>query len=179
MACNLTVGFLNDCKNSAGGITEIYVAPFSAKGNLQHASGSLIGTSTILASGSGAQFFKYNLRKATSEVKENIKVSEQNGTVYFEPECDIILTKSEVLKRNEISVLAQQSVMIVYKDNTNFTGSYWLVGSDSGLELSGGQQSGKAFGDLNGYTLKFGPGMEKYQQLSVASASINAFLTPA
>lgn len=179
MGCNLTTGFTLDCKNSAGGISTVYVAPFSAKGNLSIVSGSVANTGSFLTSGSGAQFFQYNLRKATSEAKEPWTVSEANGTVFYAPEVDIVLTKTEVQKRNELQVLAQQSVMVIVKDHTNITGSYLLYGSDAGLELSGNQGTGKAFGDLNGYTLKFGPGMEMYPNVSVPANIITALTTPA
>ena len=179
MACNLTTGFINDCKNSAGGISVVYVAPFSGKGNLSIVSGSVANTGSFLTSGSGAQFFQYNLRKATSTAKETIKVSEANGTVYYEPEVDLVLTRTEVQKQNELKTVAQQSVMVIVKDHTFGTGSYWLYGSDAGLELSGDQTTGKAFGDLNGYTLKFGPGMEMYPAVSVPANIITALTTPA
>ena len=178
MACNLTTNLTNDCKNSAGGISAVYVAPLSAKGNLQFASGSVTNTGSFLTSGSGLQFFKYELRKQSSEAKESISVNEANGTVFYAPEVDIVLTKTEVLKRNEIEKLAQQSVMVIIKDHTFSTGSYWLYGSDAGMEISGDQQTGKAYGDLNGYSLKF-TGQEMYPALSVPATLITALTTPA
>jgi hypothetical protein len=176
MACNLTTNLTNDCKNSAGGISTIYVAPITAKGTLQFSSGSVTNTGSFLSTGN--QFYKYDLRKQSSEAKENITVNEANGTVFFAPEVDIVLTKTEVLKRNEIENLARQSVMVIYKDHTFSTGSYWLMGSDAGMEISGDQQTGKAYGDMNGYALKF-TGQEMYPQLSVPASLIAALTTPA
>jgi hypothetical protein len=163
--------------NSAGGIYAVYVAPLTSKANLSIVSGSVANTGSFLATGS--QFFTYNLRKATSEAKDTITVNQANGTVFYAPEIDIVLTKTEVLKRNEIQLLAQQSVMVIVKDHVNFTGSYWLYGSDAGLELSGNQGTGKAYGDLNGYTLKFGPGMETYPAVQVPASLMTALTTPA
>jgi hypothetical protein len=178
-SCNLTTGFPEDCFNAAGGITTVYVAPFSQKGNLQIVSGSVANTGSILVSGSGAQFFTYNVRRATSQAKETTHVSRTNGTVYFAPEVDFVLTRTDAQKRNELQLLANQSVMVIVHDHTFITGSYWLYGSDSGLEISGDQSTGKAYGDLNGFSLKFGPGMETYPFVQVPSSSMNAQITAA
>lgn len=179
MACNLTTGFPLDCFNSAGGVTTVYIAPFSQKGNLLISSGSVANTGSFLASGSGAQFFTYVPRKATTEAKSGGKTSQINGVSYFEPEVTFALTRTDVQKRNEVSLLSQQSVMIIVKDNTFTTGSYWLYGSDQGMELTATQTTGKVYGDLNGYSFQFGPGAEKYDILSVPANIITALTTPA
>ena len=179
MSCNLTTGFALDCFNSAGGITDVYIASFQNKGNLSIISGSVANTGSFLASGSGAQFFHYVPRKATGEAKSMGKVSQTNGSVYFEPEVTFTLTRTDVQKRNEVSILAQQSVMIIVHDHVGITGSYWLYGSDSGMELTPGQTTGKGYGDLNGYTFQFGPGMETYDIVQVPASLVSSLVTPA
>lgn len=178
-SCNLTTGFTRDCFNSAGGSNTIYIAPFSAKGNLTISSGSVTNVGSFLISQSGAQFFQYTPRVGTTEAKSTGKVNQANGTVYFEPEVDFVLTRTDVQKRNEVTILSNQSVMIIVVDNVGMTGSAWLYGSDTGMELSPTQGTGKAYGDLNGYTFKFGPGRERYDIVQVPNTLLAALTTPA
>src|ERR1700743_3689099 len=85
MACNLTTGFnqLQEWMTNAGGITDLYIGPISAKGNLTFSSGSVTNVSTFFSTGSSAQFFHYVPRKTTAEATSDMKVSQVNGSQYF------------------------------------------------------------------------------------------------
>jgi hypothetical protein len=178
-SCNLTTGFPLDCTNNAGGISEIYIASFAQKGNLTIVSGSVTNTGSFLQTASGAQFYKYIPRKQTADATSDMKVSQANGSMFYEQAVNFTLAKTDVQKRNEVALLGQQSVFIIIKDKTNFTGSYWLYGSDAGMELSATQTTGKAYGDLNGYSFKMtGPG-ETYDIVAVPASLIATLQTPA
>jgi hypothetical protein len=149
MACALTQGYTLDCKDSLGGITEVYfmaaqdVASFTVSG----------GVMTALTKNSGKRFYKYELVKATSGVVENINASVENGTIFYQQELTIVLNKLQANTRNEILLLAKNLLVAVVQDNN---GKYWYFGLTRGLDITAGSSgTGTAEGDRSGYTLTF------------------------
>ena len=169
MACALTQGYSLDCRDSLGGITEVYFIEFSNVSAVTEASGIV----TAITKGSGKVFRKYQLVPATSSLTENINANVQNGTVYYAQELSIILNKLQANTRNEILLLAKNILMAVVTDNN---GKYWLLGRTNGINVTGGSGStGTAQGDRSGYTLSFSA-MEA-QLAPEVSSSIIAGLT--
>lgn len=149
MACALTQGYTLDCKDSLGGIVEVYfmasqdVASYTVSG----------GVMTALTKDTGKRFYKYELVKATSNFVENINASVENGTIFYQQELTVVLNKLQVNTRNEILLLAKNLLVAVAKDNN---GKYWYLGLTRGLDITAGSsQSGTAEGDRSGYTLTF------------------------
>jgi|SanBayMetagenome_1026888.scaffolds.fasta_scaffold00471_7 hypothetical protein len=149
MACALTQGYTLDCKDSLGGIVEVYfmasqdVSSYTVSG----------GVMTALTKASGKRFYKYELVKATSGVVENINASVENGTIFYQQELTIVLNKLQANTRNEILLLAKNLLVAVAKDNN---GKYWYFGLTRGLDITAGSgQTGTAEGDRSGYTLTF------------------------
>ena len=141
MACVLTTGFALDCKDTVGGIKAVYLVESSAKGTITKSPSGTV-TAWTLAGGKG--FFKYEMRKATSQA---------NGTTFYETELTIQLNKMEVYKRNEIKLLAQNTLLIIALDRN---GTYWLLGEGNGCDLTAGTgATGTAMGDFNGWNLTF------------------------
>jgi len=150
MACALTQGFLVGCKDSTGGIVELYFGNYSGITVTANAT----GTVTSLT---GITVYRYEAVKQTSSVSEAIQVSVENGTVVYNPVIVYALNKTEQNKRNEVKLLAQAKLVIIAKDQN---GNYWLYGQANGMDLTAGSaNSGLNFGDRNGYDLTFG-GME-------------------
>ena len=87
MACALTQGYTLDCKDSLGGITEVYFMAFQDVASTTEASGVI----TALTKDTGKRFYKYELTKGTSVLTENVNSNVQNGTLYYTPELTIIL----------------------------------------------------------------------------------------
>lgn len=149
MACALTQGYTLDCKDSLGGITEVY---FIEKGNVSSTT-EASGVITAITKGSGKVFRKYELVPGTSSLTENINANVQNGTVFYAQELSIILNKLQANTRNEILLLAQNTLVAVVGDNN---GKYWYLGKVHGLNMSGGNgATGTTQGDRSGYTLTF------------------------
>lgn len=151
MSCNLTQGFTVGCKDSTGGILELYLREFSS---ITAITTNTTGTVTDIADGSAAaDFYTYECVKQTSSTSEAIQVSVENGTNVYEQSVVYALNKSEQVKRNEVRLLAQARLMIIAKDQN---GKYWLYGEVNGMDLSEGTiASGLNFGDRNGYDLTF------------------------
>ena len=149
MACALTQGYTLDCRDSLGGIVEVYFTEAANVTTTTEASGVI----TALVKATGKKFYKYELTKGTSMFTENVASNVQNGTLYFTPELTIILNKLQANTRNEILLLAQNRLVAVAKDNN---GKYWYLGKTRALDLTAGSAaSGTAEGDRSGYTLTF------------------------
>ena len=149
MACALTQGYTLDCRDSLGGITEVYFIASSDITSTTEASGVI----TALVKASGKKFYKYELTKGPSMFTENVASNVQNGTLFFTPELTIILNKLQANTRNEILLLAQNRLTAVAKDNN---GKFFMLGKTRSLDLTAGSAAtGTAEGDRSGYTLTF------------------------
>ena len=149
MACALTQGYTLDCRDSLGGIVEVY---FTEAANVT-ATTEASGVITALTKASGKRFWKYALVKDTSMFNQTMTASVANGTVFYGQELQIILNKLQANTRNEILLLAKNLLVAVAKDNN---GKYWYLGKTRGIDLTAGSAtSGTADADRSGYTLTF------------------------
>ena len=171
MACALTQNYTLDCKDSLGCITEVY---FIAKADVTSTT-EASGVITALTKESGKRFYKYELVKGTSQLVENVNANVQNGTIFYAPELTIVLNILQANTRNEILLLAQNTLVAVAKDNN---GAFWYLGKTRGLDLTGGiAGTGTAEGDRSGYTLTF-TGAEAALAPAVDSTVAAALVTP-
>lgn len=149
MPCALTQNYTLDCKDSIGGLKEVY---FAAVEDIDTWTGSA-GTYTAVTMDMGKFFWKYDLVKESANFAEAINTNVQNGTVFYAQTLEIILNKLQVNTRNEILLLAKNRLVAIVKDNNDQS---WVLGELNGLDITGGGSgSGTAFGDRNGYTLTF------------------------
>lgn len=149
MSCALTQNYTLDCKDSIGGLKEVY---FAAVEDVASWTGTA-GTYTDVTMDAGKFFWKYDLIKESSNFAEAINTNVQNGTVFYTATLEIILNKLQVNTRNEILLLAKNRLVAIAIDNN---GEAWILGKENGLDITGGGSgSGTAFGDRNGYTLTF------------------------
>jgi hypothetical protein len=170
MPCALTQGYTLDCRDSLGGITEVYFIASSDVTSTTEASGVI----TALTKAVGKRFYKYELTKGTSMFTENVASNVQNGTLFYTPELTIILNKLQANTRNEILLLAQNRLVAVAKDNN---GKFFYLGKTRALDLTAGNATtGTAEGDRSGYTLTF-TGAEPQLAPEVNSAVASALTT--
>lgn len=170
MACLLTRGFEKDCRDSVGGIKTVYIANWSQIDDTTEVDGEV----TAITLAAGAYFHEYQLRRQTSSFTENYEGSEENGTLFHEQEVNVILTRLEAAKRNEMYLMGKGDVVIIAQDNNN---NYLLFGLENGLTLGGSASSGTSFGDLSGYELTFS-GQEKEPARFVSGSIIDGLLEP-
>lgn len=163
MACALTQGYTLDCKDSIGGLTTVYFAPWEDLATVTIASGVV----TTLTMDATKVFYKYDLVKESSNFAEAVNTNVQNGTVFYTQTLEVILNKLQVNTRNEILLLAKNRLAVIAVDNQ---GDKWFLGVSYGLDLTGGgSATGTAFGDRSGYTLTF-TGNEKELAPKVTAA---------
>lgn len=149
MPCNLTQSYNLDCRDSVGGLKEVF---FMELGNLTSFT-EASGVVTAITKAAGKKFYKYALVKQTSKFEDTLTVSEENGTVFSAQKLTIMLNKMQANTRNEISLLAQNLLVCVAGDRN---GKYWFLGATNGLVISTIKgETGTKMGDRNGYTLEF------------------------
>jgi len=149
MACLLTTSFALDCKDSIGGVKNIWVIANTQKGTITK---SASGTVTAWAPTANS-IFKYELIKNTSMLEVDATANPVAGTVHYPGKLNIKMRKMDVYKRNELKLLAHNLLIFIVLDRN---GVYYVVGEDSGCDMVMGKGStGTAMGDFNGYDLDF------------------------
>ena len=171
MACALTQAYALDCSDSVGGIKNVYICALGDISSYTAASGAV----TAVSMNAGKTFYKYELEKETGEFSENEPHNAQNGTLYYEPMIKFNVRKLQTSLRNELNQMAKLRLVAVVLDRN---GNYWMAGINNGLEkLSSKSQSGKGFGDFNGYEIEL-QGKEEQPMYSISSSVLTGIVTP-
>lgn len=152
MACDITLGRLEPCKDSVGGLKAIYFINYDAT----FYSLATFTNEEITALASAVATFKYDLKGANSydETNEN---SRENGTSFWTQTGTIVLKKQDLVTQKEMKLLAAGRPQIIIED---YNGNFRLAGAEHGCEVAISTASGAAMGDLNGYNITF-TGTEK------------------
>lgn len=146
MACDLTKGRIVPCRNSVGGIAEVYFVDYGDLGTI-----SLTDDEVTDANGT-FNAYQY-LLKGNSSLTQNVTASRENGTVFFEQVLELTLPKMSKADNKELKLLAYGRPHIVVVD---YNGNAFLMGREHGCDVTGGTAvTGAAMGDLSGYTLSF------------------------
>lgn len=169
MSCALTQGYNLDCRNSVGGVKEVHIIEF------ENVTVSVTaGVTTTVTKATGKAFFKYSLIKQTGSSDETLAGNEENGTVFVTQSVKFPTNKMQPSVRNEISLLAQNRLVIVVVDQN---GTGWLFGLHNGMLLKTLKtQTGVKMGDRNGYEFDF-EGFEPELAVKVDSVSLAALQT--
>jgi len=143
MACDLTNGRAEVCKESVGGIQGVYFINFTTGSFTKDADGEV----TAFPSGSTAYYYEL---KGTSAYTETVNTSRENGTTFFSQELTLNLKKLTNTMTTQLKLLAYgRPQIIVHTKN----GEALLVGEENGADLTAGTiQTGAALGDLYGYS---------------------------
>jgi len=168
MACIISKGRLEPCKEFVGGLYKIWFVNFGA------ISGTTVTDNQISSLGvpAASSLFEYEL-KGTSNLTQEMTSSRENGTTFVTQTLTLDLKGADYITNNEIKLLAYGRPHIIVQDNY---GSAWLVGKTLGAELTTSNLStGSAMLDKYGYTLTF-VGMEKeYAYFLSGSTITNAY----
>ena len=148
MACDLSLGRIEPCKDSVGGLKNVYFV------NYGHITGvTYNGTNTDVidaVSGTSLNAYKYEL-KGTNSLDQTITSNRENGTTFFEQNLKLQLKKLTAKDHKEIKLLAYGRPQVIVEDHN---GNLFMCGLEYGMEVTGGTiVTGAAMGDLSGYTL--------------------------
>ena len=147
MACIVTKGRTEPCKDVVGGINAVYFAAYDSLGTITYDS---TDADVIDAFGDSPTWFKYVVKGASS-FEQTITSSRENGTIFYEQTLNVSLKKMSKQTHNELKLLANGMPHVIVEDNN---GNKFLMGLEYGASVSGGTiVTGTAMGDLSGYTL--------------------------
>ena len=151
MACNLSLGRKEPCKDVVGGIKNVYFTDFGDLGTVTLTDDEITNLSGTFSA------FKYEV-KGNSSFEQNITSSRENGTTFFEQTLNLTLHKLSKEDNKELKLLAYGRPHVAVED---YNGNIFLMGLTNGADVSGGTiVTGAAMGDLSGYTLTLS-GMEQ------------------
>lgn len=146
MACDLTLGRKEPCKDVVGGIKNIYFVDFGDLGSVTLTNDEI----TNLTNSSTVVSYKYEL-KGNSSLEQTVNASRENGTTFYEQTLNLTLKKLSKEDNKELKLLAYGRPHVVVED---YNGNCMMVGLEHGADVSGGTiVTGAAMGDLSGYTL--------------------------
>lgn len=146
MACLLTQGRQEVCKESVGGLQGVYFINFTTGSFTKNASGQV----TALPSGSTVYYYEL---KGNSSYTETVNTSRDNGTTFFSQELTLNLKKLTNEMTTQLKLMAYGRPQIVV---WTMNGDALLVGEREGADVTAGTiQTGGAMGDLYGYSVTF------------------------
>ena len=147
MACLLSTGYTLGCRDSIGGIKAAYIGNFSSG-----ATYTLDADDIVTAfSGATAAYYTFEQEMETGEFNQTGAYSTENGTVFFDQQLTLTFHKNDADLRNQLLVLSQANMSVIVEDQR---GNYWLMGFQNGVRaVNGSSNTGKAYGDLNGFTI--------------------------
>ena len=168
MACDLTRGRKEPCKDVVGGLKNIYFVDFGDLGTVTKTDDEI--TNLTGDSSNDLTAFKYEL-KGNSSFEQTVNASRENGTVFYEQTLNLTLKKLSKEDNKELKLLAYGRPHVAVED---FNGNVFMMGLEHGADVSGGTiVSGAAMGDLSGYTLTL-TAQEREPANFMASATVDA-----
>ena len=163
MACNLSAGRNEVCKDSIGGLGGVYFLNYTTGSFTKNANGE------VTAFPSGSTVYYYQL-KGTSAYTETVNSSRENGTTFFTQELTLNLKKLTNEMTTQLKLMAYGRPQIIV---ATMNGDAFLVGKEEGADLTAGTiQTGAAMGDLYGYSVTM-TGMEKLPAQFLSGSTIS------
>ena len=150
MSCDISLGRIEQCKDSIGGLAAVYFVNFG------DASSYTIVDDVITAVLGTPSAFKYEL-KGTSTFTQTVTSSRENGTTFVDQIVSLSLKKLSSADNKQVKLLAFGRPQIIVEDNN---GNRFLAGLTKGVDLTSATIStGAAMGDSSGYQIEM-QGME-------------------
>lgn len=149
MACDLIQGNEVLCRDSVGGVKNLYIANYT---NVQSYTVSS-GVCTAITMVPGTKFFTFQLEKENATYENKLVGSVENGTTYYESTFTHTMKKLSASMKNSIKVLGQSRLVVIIEDNNSVKHVLGLVNGVDCVDVT--MTSGKAFGDMNGATMNY------------------------
>jgi hypothetical protein len=166
MACNLSAGRNEVCKESIGGLQGVYFINFTTGSFTKNVNGE------VTAVPSGSVLYYYSL-KGSSAYTETVNTSRDNGTTFFSQELVLNLKKLTNEMTTQLKLMAYGRPQIIVWTNN---GDALLVGEIEGADVTAGTiQTGAAMGDLYGYSVTF-TGQERLPAAFLSGSSTTSAL---
>ena len=160
MACEISHGRVEECKDSVSGLKAIYIINYddlnedsAVFDTVTPDESDELETWTPVDTGSRLQLYKYELKSTANALNTTINASRDNGTTFFSQELVVNLKRQDVVTHKQVKLLAYGRPRIIARSMTD---QFFLLGFAQGCDVSAGTiGSGAALGDFNGYQLTF------------------------
>jgi hypothetical protein len=113
MACDLSLGRLETCKDSVGGLKAVYFVNYGEMGAITYDG---TNTDVIDEIQLSADAYKYEL-KGASTFTQNINSSRENGTTFFEQVLELTFKGLSVKDNKELKLMAYGRPHVIVEDN--------------------------------------------------------------
>jgi hypothetical protein len=149
MACDFTGGRVEACKESVGGLRNLYIANF----NSAMYDGLTLGSDDeITGLASAITTYKFELRGENNSFEETNENSRDNGTSFWTQSGSISLKVQDAASQKQLKLLSYGRPHVIIED---YNGNFRIAGAQNGVEFSVSTSTGAAMGDLNGYNITF------------------------
>jgi len=181
MSCELLIGRQETCKDSLGGLKNVYF--FNEEPTLTYYTNEWSAPfplteptpvqyhDMVYFADDVTQLFKFELKANENTYVENVLSDRNNGTTVYQQVLNIKLKKQDATTHKYLKLLAYGKVRVVVENNNN---QLFLMGIKFGAEVTGGSiTSGGSLQDHNGYTLTLTSEELKPAPFLVNSALVN------
>ena len=153
MACDISLGRAEFCKDSIGGLSACYFINYQSLEPIAYDENDAILT---ILNDEAVNAYKYELN-GSSTFEQTITSSRENGTTFVDQKLTLNLKKLSIVDHKQLKLLAYGRPIIAVQDRNN---NWFMAGLTKGMDLTSFTIStGAAMGDLSGYKLEF-QGME-------------------
>jgi hypothetical protein len=150
MACLLTHGRAEVCKEFVGGIKSIYFINYGDLGAITYGTVNTDASDKISTIAGTFSLYKYDLKGANS-FEQTFTSSRENGTTFVEQTLTFTIKGLDATTTKQIKLLAWGRPHVVIRTNA---GNFFLAGLEHGMDVTTALVSnGTAMGDLNGFTV--------------------------
>lgn len=148
MSCLINDGYTLGCRDNIGGVLKVYIGNFDSGQIYQFGTQS---NDIVGVTGSTVSYYTFEQEMETAEFNQTGEYSTENGTVFFDQQLTLMFHKNTTALRDLLLVLSQANLSVIVTDQRSES---WLMGLQNGVRaISGAQNTGKAFGDMNGITI--------------------------
>ena len=156
MSCDISLGRIEQCKDSLGGLAAVYFINYQNLEPITYGVGNESDLIYFILDETPATAYKYEL-KGTSTFEQTVTSSRENGSTFVEQKLTLNLKKLTIADHKQLRLLAYGRPIIVVQDRNN---NWFMAGLTKGMDLvTSNITTGAAMGDLSGYSLEF-QGME-------------------
>lgn len=160
MACAITHGRVEPCKDSLAGLKNVYFINENITANYiyQETAPGVYAVDTDFSEvidyvNFVEKLYKFELKSNENVYDQEIVSSRENGTTFFRQTLTIKLKKQDAATHLAVKTLAYAKPRILVENNE---GQFFLVGLLRGCDLTAGSiNSGGALGDFSGYSMTF------------------------
>jgi len=148
MACDITLGRLEPCKDSVGGVKNLYFTNWQIY--TTEVSDVITDISSVNGTPTAAVLYKYEVKGATN-LEQTVNSSRENGTTFWTQTINATFKKLSSATQKEIKLLSYGRPQVFVED---YNGNVFFCGMMNGMDVTGGTiVTGTAMGDLSGFTL--------------------------